>query len=130
MAGRPSGPNSTPDAGTRLSRMPGNPLTDPTWATQFADLVEKWVGVVRDTATRRVVTVVRALVFGSILATTAIVLGVVSIIFVTKLLQRIVNIGGWIDTDSSVWVSYLVAAALFAALGATLMRLRERPDDI
>lgn len=109
--------------------MAGNPLTDPTWAAQLADLVEKWVGIVRETATRRVVTVVRAVVFGSIIGVSAVVLGVVSIIFVTKLLQRIVNIGGWIDTDSSVWVSYLVAAAFFAVIGAALMRLRERPDD-
>jgi hypothetical protein len=33
--------------------MPGNPLTDPNWPAQLAAQVERWVGVVRDTATVR-----------------------------------------------------------------------------
>ena len=46
----------------------------------------------------------------------------------TKLLQRVVNIGGWIDADSSVWVSYLISAAVFAVVGVVCMRQRHPSD--
>lgn len=108
--------------------MPGNPLTDPNWAPQLADLVEKYVGMVRTTATTRVVKVVRGIVFGTVIGVAAVSAVVLGVILVTKLLQRIVNIGGWIDTDSSVWVSYLLSAALFAVIGIVCMRLRRTPE--
>ncbi len=108
--------------------MPGNPLNNPEWAPQLADLVEKYVGMVRTTATTRVVKVVRGLVFGTIIGVLSIGAAVLGVILVTKLLQRIVNIGGWIDTDSSVWVSYLVGSALFAVVGVVCMRMRHTPD--
>lgn len=108
--------------------MPSNPLTDPNWAAQLADLVEKYVGIVRTTATDRVVKVVRGIVFGLVIGVAAISAVVLGVILVTKLLQRIVNIGGWIDTDSSVWVSYLVGATLFAVIGVVCMRLRRSPQ--
>ena len=108
--------------------MPGNPLNNPDWAPQLADLVEKYVGMVRTTATIRVVKVVRGLVFGTIIGVLAISATVLGIILVTKLLQRIVNIGGWVDTDSSVWVSYLVGAVVFGLIGVICMRLRRTPD--
>jgi hypothetical protein len=50
------------------------------------------------------------------------------VILVTKLLQRLVNIGGWIDTDSSVWVSYLLSAVVFGLIGALCMRQRNATD--
>ncbi len=108
--------------------MPGNPLNNPDWAPQLADLVDKYVGMVRTTATTRVVKLVRGLVFGSIIGVLAISAGVLGVILITKLLQRIVNVGGWVDTDSSVWVSYLVGSVLFAVIGVVCMRLRRTPD--
>ena len=47
----------------------------------------------------------------------------------TKLLQRIVNIGGWIDRDSSVWVSYMVFGGILVLVGLFCMHKRESPDD-
>ena len=44
--------------------MAGNPLTDPNWAADIADTVERVVGTVRDRATKPVVHVTRAVVFG------------------------------------------------------------------
>jgi hypothetical protein len=108
--------------------MPGNPLTDPQWPAQIADQVERWVGMVRDTATVRVVKVVRALVFGTVIAVAAVSLVTLLVVFITKLLQRLVRIGGWVDADSSVWVSYLVGALVFGIIGVVLMRQR-RPID-
>jgi hypothetical protein len=79
--------------------MAGNPLTNPNWAPELADTIDKYVGAVRDKATRKAVVVVRGLVFGLLIAVTAVVALVVGIILGVKLLQRIVNIGGWIDGD-------------------------------
>ena len=44
--------------------MPGNPLTDPNWAPDLADTVERVVGKVRSTATDNAVKASRAVVFG------------------------------------------------------------------
>ena len=104
--------------------MAGNPLTDPNWAPELADTIDKYVGVVRDKATRKAVVVVRALVFGLLIAVTAVVALVVGIILAVKLLQRIVNVGGWIDADSSVWVSYMVMGVLLVIAGAWSMAKR------
>ena len=104
--------------------MSGNPLTNPHWATEFADTVERVVGVVRENATVRAVQVVRALVFGLVIGLASIAAIVMLIILGTKLLQRILNIGGWIDADSSVWVSYLVMSLLLLIGGAVCMHKR------
>jgi hypothetical protein len=108
--------------------MPGNPLTDPNWPAQLADQVERWVGVVRDTATVRVVKVVRGLVFGTVIGVASVATFTLLVILVTKLLQRLVNIGGWIDTDSSVWVSYLLSSVVFGLIGVLCMRQRNTTD--
>ena len=44
--------------------MPANPLTDPNWAADLADTVERVVGTVREKATTPVVHVTRAIVYG------------------------------------------------------------------
>jgi hypothetical protein len=50
------------------------------------------------------------------------------VILLTKVLQRLVNIGGWIDTDSSVWVSYLLSALVLGIIGVLCMRQRSASD--
>jgi hypothetical protein len=109
--------------------MPGNPLTDPNWASELADTVVRLVGQVRDKATNKVVIVVRAVVFGLLIAVAAIAALVLAVIIGTKLLQRIVNIGGAIDADSSVWVSYLIMGGILTIGGLFCMRMREMRDD-
>jgi hypothetical protein len=108
--------------------MPGNPLTDPNWATDIVDIIVRYVGKVRDTATTRVVVVVRAIVFGTVIGLTSVATLVLAIILGTKFVQRLVNIGGWIDTDSSVWVSYLVMGAVLLVGGWLCMRQRHVPS--
>ena len=44
--------------------MPGNPLTDPDWAPDLADTVERVVGTVREKTTDNVVKIARLIVFG------------------------------------------------------------------
>lgn len=108
--------------------MPGNPLTDPNWASDVVDVIVRLVGRVRDTATTRVVVVVRAIVFGTIIGLTSLATFALAIILGTKLVQRIVNIGGWIDADSSVWVSYLVIGVVLLIGGWACMRQRHVPS--
>lgn len=102
--------------------MPGNPFTDPKWAPDVVDEIERLVGTVRTTATDRVVVVVRGLVFGIIIGIAALVAFALLIILSTKLLQTILE--GVTDTDSSVWLSYIIMAVLLFALGAFAMRQR------
>lgn len=108
--------------------MAGNPLTNPNWAPELADTVERYVGLARDKATVKVVVLVRALVFGLVIGLAALASLILAIILGTKLLQRIVNIGGWIDADSSVWVSYMVMAGILLLAGMLLMRKRNSGD--
>ena len=44
--------------------MPSNPLSDPNWAPQLADTIERVVGQVRDKTTKPIVMIARGLVFG------------------------------------------------------------------
>jgi LPXTG-motif cell wall-anchored protein len=102
--------------------MPGNPFTDPNWAPDLADTVERVVGTVRDKTTTHVVTAVRALVFGIVISVAALAALVLLVIVGTKLLQRVLDI--FVDYDSSVSFSYLLLGALLLAAGFLLMRKR------
>jgi H+/Cl- antiporter ClcA len=104
--------------------MPGNPLTDPNWATEVTDSIERMVSKVRDNVTVRVVTVVRAVVFGIIIAIAAIATVTLLVIIATKVLQGLVRIPTRTDHASSVWISYLVLSALMFVGGALCMRKR------
>ena len=104
--------------------MPGNPFTDPNWAPDLADTVERVVGTVRDKTTMHVVTAVRALVFGIVISVAALAALVLLVIIGTKLLQRVLDI--FVDYDSSVSFSYLLLGALLLGAGFLLMRKRRR----
>lgn len=102
--------------------MPGNPLTDPNWAKDTADTVERYVGKVRSMLTDRVVVAVRAVVFGVIIAIAAPVTFILLVILGTNLLERIIGI--FTDHDSSVWISYAGIGGLLVLLGSWMMRQR------
>lgn len=102
--------------------MPGNPLTDPNWAKEITDFIDRWVVKIRTTITDRVVVAVRALVFGIVIAIAAPVALILMVILSTKLLQRIVAIAT--DHDSSIWISYAVMGGLLVLLGSLMMRKR------
>ena len=108
--------------------MPGNPLTDPNWAPDLADTVERVVGTVRDKATLKAVTAVRALVFGIIIGVASIAALVLFVILGTKLLQRLINLGNLIHRDSAVGVSYLLMALILFLAGMFCMRKRTAKD--
>jgi hypothetical protein len=106
--------------------MPGNPLTDPNWAADLANTVEQYVGKVRTTVTDRAVYVVRALVFGIIIAIAAPITMVLAVILGTKFLQRLIELGT--DHDSSVWISYVGFGGLLVIGGSLMMRKRFESD--
>jgi hypothetical protein len=107
--------------------MPGNPFTDPNWAPDVVSEIERLVGTVRTTATDRAVTAVRGLVFGIIIGIAALVAFVLFTIISVQFLQTILET--FTDTDSAVWLSYLIMSVLLFASGAVAMRLR-RPKDV
>ena len=106
--------------------MPGNPLTDPNWAADVADTIDRYVGKVRTTVTERAVFAVRAVVFGIVIAITAPVTFALLLILGTKLVQRVVAMGT--DHDSSIWVSYMIIGGLLVLGGAFVMRKRFESD--
>ena len=107
--------------------MPGNPLTDPHWASELADVIDLYLGKIRSTVTNRAVTVVRAVVFGLIIVIVAPVAITLLIIIVTKSLQRLIDLGT--DHDTAVWISYMVIAAVLIIAGSVLMGRRYADDD-
>ena len=109
--------------------MPGNPLSDPQWASNLANTVERYVSMVRDRTTSKVVLIVRALVFGIIIAMALVATVVLAIIVATKLTQRVVNVALRVDADSSVWVSYAVVGGLLTLLGFVLLRMRSPKEE-
>jgi hypothetical protein len=108
--------------------MAGNPLNNPNWAPELANTIDRYVGMVRDKVTGKAVVAVRAAVFGMIVAFTGIATVTLSVILGTKLLQRVVNIGGAVDRDSSVWVSYMVMGGMLFLAGLFCMRKRHTPQ--
>ncbi len=107
--------------------MPGNPFTDPNWAKEMTDFIDRWVVKVRTTVTDRVVFAVRAVVFGLVIAIAAPVTVILLVILSTKLLQRIIAIAA--DHDSSIWISYAVMGGLLVLLGSLMMRKRFVSED-
>ena len=107
--------------------MPGNPFTDPNWAKEITDFIDRWVVKVRTTVTDRVVFAVRAVVFGIVIAIAAPVTLILMVILSTKLLQRIVAIAT--DHDSSIWISYAIMGGLLVLLGSVMMRKRFVSED-
>ena len=104
--------------------MPSNPLTDPNWAPDLADTVERVVGGVREKVTDKAVTAVRAAVFGLLITITGLAAVTLIVIVAVKLLQRVSRLVFRVDAAASVWVSYLLMAGILLALGALAMRMR------
>jgi hypothetical protein len=111
---------------SRLALMPGNPFTDPNWAPDLADTIDRYVGKVRTTVTERAVTAVRAVVFGIVIAISAPIVLALLLILLTKLLQRFVGV--FVDHNSAIWLSYVVIGVLLVGLGLLTMSKRFGDD--
>jgi hypothetical protein len=102
--------------------MPGNPLTDPNWATETTDKLVSVIDNVRSQTTQKVVYAARGAVFGVI----ALMLGtVIAVILFAGLLrgtQALLELA--VDWDRAVYLSYLIIGALFSLVGLFLFRKR------
>ncbi len=102
-----------------------NPIGNPDWPKQTADLLESVTTKIRESTTARIVTVARMLVFGLLAAVLGLVALVLVLITATKALQLLL---AWpLDHDTSVWISYLGIGGLFCLVGALLMAKRHTP---
>jgi hypothetical protein len=104
--------------------MAGNPLTDPNWAPDLADTVQRLVGNVRDKVTDKAVVAVRAAVFGVIIGLAALAAFTLTIIVGTRLVQVVTSRIFRTDHNSTIWVSYMVMGGLLMLLGIVCMKLR------
>ena len=102
--------------------MPGNPLTDPNWATEVTDQITSLVGAVRDKTTNNAIVAVRAIVFGLLGLILGLVLLTLLLIILTRVIQAILS--NWIDWDTAVYVSYFIVGGLLTVAGAFFMTKR------
>jgi hypothetical protein len=102
--------------------MPSNPLSDPNWAPQLADTIERVVGQVRDRTTKPVVMIARGLVFGLLGLFVGLFALVLVLIGLLRGLQALIE---WpLSHPTAVWVSYLLLGGLFCLAGAFCMTKR------
>jgi len=102
--------------------MPGNPLTDPNWASDLTAQITTLVGNVRDKTTNNAVKAVRAVVFGLLGLFLGLVAIVLLLIIVTRGLQSLLSLG--FDWDRSVYLSYFIIGGILTLAGLLLMSKR------
>jgi hypothetical protein len=102
--------------------MPGNPLTDPNWATEVTDRIVTFIDSVRSQTTTKVVYAARAAVFGILAVMLGLVIVVLVLIAVLRGLQSLLELATtW---ERAVYLSYLILGALLSIAGLVLFRLR------
>jgi uncharacterized membrane protein len=106
--------------------MPGNPLTDPNWATEVSDRITTFVGNVRDKTANNAAKVVRGLVFAMLALFLALAIVVLLLVMLTRLMQSVLDI--WLAWDKAVYLSYFVIGGLFTIVGALLISKRTSAD--
>jgi hypothetical protein len=106
--------------------MPGNPLTDPNWAADVADTIERVVGNVRDKTTKPIVKIARGVVFGLLAGILAIVAVVILVIASVRAVQALLDLP--FRRSASVYLSYLIVGGLFSLVGLFLLSKRYSND--
>jgi len=102
--------------------MPGNPLTDPNWATDVTEQITTLVGNVRDKTTNNAIKAVRGVVFGLMGLFLGFVAIVLLIIVLTRGLQSLLDI--YFEWDKSVYLSYFIVGGILTIAGMFLMTKR------
>lgn len=102
--------------------MPGNPLTDPNWATEVTEQITTFVGNVRDKTTNNAIKVVRGVVFGLLGLLLGLVAIVLLLILSTRALQSLLDI--FVEWDKAVYISYFVVGGILTVLGLLFMSKR------
>jgi predicted PurR-regulated permease PerM len=107
--------------------MPGNPFTDPNWAADLADTVERVVGSVRAKTTKPLVTVTRGLVYGLLVAILGIAALVLLIVMLTRGTQELLD-QFKVRRSAAVYISYLAVGGIFSLLGLFVLSKRYSKD--
>ena len=94
------------------------PAGGPDWAAQTTDTIERVVGQVRDRTTGPLLSVARALVYGTLAA----IAGVAALVLVAIIVVRVLDL-----LPGGVWVAHLITGALFTAAGLLLWGKRRAP---
>jgi hypothetical protein len=103
-----------------------NPLTDPNWAPELADTVERLVGTVRDRATKPAVRAARAIVFGLLAAMLGVVAITLLLIAAIRAIQTLLDLG--LDWSVAVYLSYFIVGGILCLVGLLLLARRPPPD--
>jgi hypothetical protein len=106
--------------------MAGNPLTDPNWAPDLADTVERLVGTVRERATKPAVHAARGVVFGVLAAILAVVAITLLLVGSTRGLQSLLVLA--VDWATAVYLSYFIVGGILCLAGLLLLTRRPPPD--
>ncbi|MDQ3543126.1 MAG: hypothetical protein M3431_04580 [Actinomycetota bacterium] len=106
--------------------MPGNPFTDPNWAADLADTVERVVGSVRDKTTKPLVTATRAVVYGMFAGILGIAALILALAVATRGLQALLDIP--LRRSASVYISYLIVGGIFSLAGVFVLSKRYSND--
>ena len=106
--------------------MPGNPFTDPNWAADIADTIERVVGTVRDRTTKPLVTASRAIVFGLLAAILGVVAVILLIVVATRATQALLDI--WFRHEVSVYLSYFIVGGIICLGGMFVLSKRYSND--
>lgn len=102
--------------------MPSNPLSDPNWAPQLADTIERVVGQVRDKTTKPIIMIARGLVFGLLSVFVGLFALVLALVGLLRGVQAIIE---WpFSHPTAVWSSYVLVGGLFCLAGAFCMAKR------
>jgi hypothetical protein len=109
--------------------MPGNPFTDPNWAPDLADTVERAVGKVRSVATDNAVKVSRGLVFGLLVLLCLLVATPLFTILFVRFAQVVLSRMTRTDHATTVWLSYMITGGLMMLSGFVALRLRHGKGD-
>lgn len=109
--------------------MVGNPLNDPEFPRKTVDLIDRVVGAVRDRTTRPLITITRAIVFGSLIAVVSVALVSLLLIAIMRGTQELFEL--ILEESRAVWASYFAVGGAFIVVGALLLRARhsEPKDD-
>jgi hypothetical protein len=114
------------DTAATVHDMPGNPLTDPNWATELTEQITTFVGNVRDKTTNNAIKVVRGVVFGLMGLFLGLVAIVLLLIVLTRGLQSLLDI--FFEWDKSVYMSYFVVGGILTIAGWFLMSKRHSTE--
>lgn len=102
--------------------MPGNPLTDPNWATETTDKLVTLIDNVRSQTTQKVVYAARGAVFGVIALALGSLIVLIGVVAAMRGLQSLLELAvGW---DRAVYLSYFITGAIFSLVGLVLFRKR------